>query len=321
MLLEKVFRNEVLIQGGYDGVLSIILEIMLPSKLLYFITLASIENYTKAANLLEISQPTLSHNIASLEDELGIKLFEKRGRSIMLTQAGKIFLEYAENSVKILEEGKDKLRQLDYELHGAISIGHVNVQSNAKLPCYMKGFMEMNPSINIKFDLHIDTTEDIMKGIKNDLYDVGFCFGSSKYPELELLPLWDEEFVIITALDHPLANRTNVTAEEILEYPHITYSEKSLVHSAVQTYYRAVKKHPKVVGTVEVTGAMIGLVSSGMGIGFAPISAVEDRTNISKLRITDLQTHSTVYLTYDSHKYQVPCVKRFIKYMEQNYHM
>lgn len=294
---------------------------MLPTKLSYFITLAHIENYTKAAEKLNISQPTLSNNISSIEDELGIKLFEKSGRNIVLTKAGKIFLNYVQQSVDLLDEAKIELRKLGSEINAHISVAHVNIQSNKLLPSYLKSFIDSNPSLNTHFDLHIDLCKDIINGLKKDIYDVGFCLKGTNDPSIEFCPLWEEEFVIIVPEEHPLAMKDIVTLEETLDYPHITYSEKSLIYNAVQEYYKELKQYPNVVGTVEVAGAMIGLVSEGVGIGFAPISSVSDKKNIKVLELVGVKTHRMVYLAYDKSKYHLPAVKRFIKYMTDNFQL
>lgn len=292
---------------------------MLPNKLLYFVKLARIENYTKAAEQLDISQPTLSHNIASLEDEIGVKLFEKSGRSIMLTKSGKVFLEYADKCIKTLEEGVTEVRKLGSEINGTISLGHVNIRSNELLPSYIKKFMVSNPYTNTQFDLHVATSDEIIAAIKRDEFDVGFCFKGSIESSIEYLPLWKEEFVLIVPMDHNLAKFDSVCLVDTIEYPHITYSKKSILHKSVVSYYKELKKYPEEVSTVEVASAMIGLVSSGVGIGFVPMSAVSGKKHIKVVHISDMNTSRMVYMVYDKHKCQVPCVKRFVRFMEQNY--
>lgn len=290
---------------------------MLASKLLYFISLAHIESYTKTAEKLEISQPTLSNNISSLEEELGVKLFEKKGRSIMLTAEGKEFLAYAEECVNLLEKGKKAVKNLNADLSGIISLAHINIQTNTSLPSYIKTFIDSNETLNIMFDFYINLSEEIIEGIKKDKYDIGFCFKNKIDSDIEFLPLWKEEFVIIVSDSHPLASRKTVNFKESMNYNHITYSEKSLIYTTVHDYYKRSNCYPKVVGSVESTSAMLGLVSKDVGIGLVPKSIVEDQQGISVLKINDVDAFSTVYMTYAKHKVQLPCVKRFIRYMEK----
>ena len=83
------------------------------NQLQYFKILAQEEHYTRAAQMLSITQPSLSHAIAQLEEELGTRLFEKKGRNIVLTRYGKLFLPYVEESLKVLEEGVQRTRELN----------------------------------------------------------------------------------------------------------------------------------------------------------------------------------------------------------------
>lgn len=88
------------------------------NQLHYFVTLAHIEHYTRAAEMLSITQPSLSHAISMLEQELETNLFEKRGRNVVLTKYGKVFLEYVEEALKILDSGVKKTRALTSDTGG-----------------------------------------------------------------------------------------------------------------------------------------------------------------------------------------------------------
>ena len=81
------------------------------SQLQYFKVLAQEEHYTRAAQMLSITQPSLSHAISQLEQELGTRLFEKKGRNVVLTRYGKMFLPYVEESLKVLNEGVQRIQE------------------------------------------------------------------------------------------------------------------------------------------------------------------------------------------------------------------
>ena len=95
------------------------------NQLHYFSKLAEVEHYTKAAEELDISQPTLSHAIGSLEKELGTKLFEKQGRNVTLTKYGSIFREYVDESLHVLDSGVKKVRALTGQTEGLIELGYI----------------------------------------------------------------------------------------------------------------------------------------------------------------------------------------------------
>ena len=98
------------------------------NQLQYFKILAQEEHYTRAAQMLSITQPSLSHAIAQLEEELGTRLFEKKGRNIVLTRYGKLFLPYVEESLKVLEEGVQRTRELNGSKEGIIHLEAISRQ-------------------------------------------------------------------------------------------------------------------------------------------------------------------------------------------------
>lgn len=104
------------------------------SHLQYFRELAQVQHYTKAAHNLFISQPTLSHSIASLEDELGVKLFEKNGRTVKLTDDGALFAQYVERSLDALEDGIGELEKRKGRLSGTVRLGAIHSVRSAFLP-------------------------------------------------------------------------------------------------------------------------------------------------------------------------------------------
>ena len=99
------------------------------NQLYYFKTLAELEHYTKAAEKLNISQPTLSHSISAMEKELGANLFEKQGRNVVLTKYGRIYMFYVENALTQLELGKNQIERLISEGGGKVT-GSVTKKTN-----------------------------------------------------------------------------------------------------------------------------------------------------------------------------------------------
>ena len=140
----------------------------------YFVTLAHLEHYTKAAEILTITQPSLSHAISSLEKELGVKLFEKDGRNIVLTKCGQTFLTDIEQSLDTLDSSVKRLR-LAGRGEGRIDIGMLRTLSDT-VPKYVKDFLDIHPSKNIQFYFHTSTnlTSDIIRDLKDRRYDIAY---------------------------------------------------------------------------------------------------------------------------------------------------
>lgn len=114
------------------------------NQLQYFVTLAHMEHYTRAAEKLSITQPSLSHAISSLENELGTYLFEKQGRNVVLTKYGRLFMEYAEEALSILDAGIRKMKAMTSETSGHIDMGYIYTQGGEFIPEVVKGFLNEN---------------------------------------------------------------------------------------------------------------------------------------------------------------------------------
>ena len=138
------------------------------NQLQYFKILAQEEHYTRAAQMLSITQPSLSHAIAQLEEELGTRLFEKKGRNIVLTRYGKLFLPYVEESLKVLEEGVQRTRELNGSKEGIIHLAYIYTMGSNFTPKMVRNFLDAYPDYHIDFHFTVGTTGDILAGLKED---------------------------------------------------------------------------------------------------------------------------------------------------------
>lgn len=188
----------------------------------YFVTLAHMEHYTRAADLLAITQPSLSHAISSLESELGVKLFKKNGRNVTLTKYGKSFLTDAEDVLQKLDASVGSL-QLAGKGEGHIDIAFLRTLGSDFVPRILRRFLDENQGKQIDFALHCDKviTNEILKGIKEQKYDIGFCSKINDEPLIEFIPVAKQDLVVIVPPDHPLASKSEIHLEETLEYKQI----------------------------------------------------------------------------------------------------
>ena len=164
----------------------------------YFVTLAHLEHYTKAADVLAITQPSLSHAISSLEEELGVKLFEKNGRNVSLTKYGKSFLEDVEQTLNRLDSSVNGL-QLAGKGEGQIDVAFLRTLGVDFMPKIIRSFLNANKGKQIHFNLFCDKvlTGDILTGLKEKKYDIGFCSKFDDEPLIEFIPVAKQDLVVI----------------------------------------------------------------------------------------------------------------------------
>ena len=142
------------------------------NHLYYFKTLARVEHYTRAAQELSITQPSLSHAISCLEDELGTYLFEKQGRRVVLTKYGKIFLQYVTNSLDMLEVGIKRTKAMTSESSGIIDLGYIFTLGSHFVPDLVSEFLKTQEGKSIDFTFNQGITKNILAGLKDEKYDV-----------------------------------------------------------------------------------------------------------------------------------------------------
>lgn len=289
------------------------------NQLYYFVTLAHMEHYTRASKVLLITQPSLSHAISSLEQELGTYLFEKQGRNVILTKYGRIFLAYAEEALGILDAGIKKTKSMTSEQSGRIDIGYIFTQGSEFVPEVVKGFLDANPEKQIEFHFSNGVTGDVIKGIKEERYDVGFCSRVEGEEDLCFTPISQEELVAVVPLDHPLAEKEDVTLVEIAGYPQIFFSEKSGLRKVIDKMFRDIGIKPKIVYTVDEDSALAGLAAKGLGIGIVPNVSTVKGLKVMLLPIRDLKFCRYIYMVTMKNKYQSPIVRQFEKYLQEKY--
>ena len=143
------------------------------NHLYYFRALAKEEHYTRTADMLSITQPSLSHAISCLESELGVKLFEKQGRNAKLTKYGALFLRYVEQSLDMLDEGKRVVTETSGTSGGFIDMGYIFTLGSHFIPNLIKGYLEEKGKNHIHFSFGQGTTKKIVEELKDGKYDLG----------------------------------------------------------------------------------------------------------------------------------------------------
>lgn len=183
----------------------------------YFLMVAREENISKAASLLHITQPTLSRQLMGLEEELGVKLFNRSNHSIMLTEEGRLFKRRAQEIVELAEKTKRELKQ-EEELSGEISIGSGEYKSSAMLAEIIEEFQKDHPKV--QFQIFSGNSDDIQERIEGGLLDIGFLLEPVDVAKYEFVrtPV-KEEWGVIVSDKSDLAKRDVVKAQDIAGCP------------------------------------------------------------------------------------------------------
>ncbi len=285
----------------------------------YFVTLAKLEHYTKAAEELCITQPSLSHAISLLEKELGVTLFQKEGRNIVLTKCGKIFLEKVKESLKILDNSILELKSISNG-EGYIDLGFLRTLGTNFVPRLAKSYIENNKDKKINFNFHTEaTTADLVKSLKEKKYDMIFCSKSEKEKNIEFIPVSAQKLVLIVPSNHPLAEYDSITLEHTLEYPQIVFSEKSGLRYIVDSLFDSIGKKPTIAYEIEEDQVIAGLVSNNFGIAIVPYMPILKFMDVKTIEIISPTWERNFYLGILKDKALTPIAENFKSFVTENY--
>lgn len=180
----------------------------------YFLAIAREENFTKAANMLHVTQPTLSRQIADLERELGVKLFVRSNHNIILTEDGMILKRRAQEILSLADKTKREFLQKDEGLSGTISIGSGEFRSTEYLAKIIAGFKKKYP--NVKYEIYSGNANNIRDYIERGLLDIGLMsepIDMRKY-NLISMPI-NEQWGVLASKDSPLYGKESICPEDL----------------------------------------------------------------------------------------------------------
>ena len=242
-----------------------------------FLSIAETLHFGRTAELIHISQPALSLQIRALEEEVGVRLFERNRRKTTLTAAGLAFRDDAAAAVSQLDQAIRRARLAGEGKLGLLRIGFISTAGNEIVPNLVRRFRDSNP--DIVFSLRNILTTDQIQMLAAGSLDVGFLrLPIGEHPELEVVEVHREPFVVVTPLTHKLAKRKKVALHELSGQDFVMY-ERSYApgfHDLIFGMLRDAGVVPNVCQTAGEMPTLISLVDSGMGISILPASAVKN---------------------------------------------
>jgi DNA-binding transcriptional LysR family regulator len=242
-----------------------------------FCRVADLKSFSKAADDLFLTQPTVSGHILSLEKSLSLRLFDRTSREVRLTPAGKVFLAYAS---RILSHRKDLLNALSefsQGIGGELSLGASTVPGEYVLPKLMGYFKKDHPHSIIS--LKIADTKEVVQYILQDNVEFGMVGAKLNHPSLHYEKYEEDEIVVAASPDHPLTRKKRVTLDELLKEPWIIREEGSGTQVAVEKALRKRGKSLKQFHAVMEMGSSSSVkegVKAKLGLAFLSKRAAEE---------------------------------------------
>ncbi|MDO4467111.1 MAG: LysR family transcriptional regulator [Bacillota bacterium] len=283
----------------------------------YFQVLAQTEHYTQAANILGISQPSLSHAIDEIEKEINIILFEKQGRNIKLTKYGAIFYDYVNSGLNDIRIGIDKMKKLSNKYSGEIDFGYIYTLGAYYIPNVIQSFLKKNPEIG--FNLRQGTSHAIVDALESEEIDVGMCSLVHNRPNINFIPVLKEEMIVVVSNKHPLASKKEIDLTEISpEENWLIYSKNSGLRSYLDKIFSTYDINPHIRCEVMEDNALLGLVDINYGIAIIPNIPNVSLHNVAKLKIKNELPDRNIYLAVKKNRTMLPSVQLLLQHILYN---
>ena len=242
----------------------------------YFVSLAEYLSFTRAAERVHVTQSTLSHQIRQLEDEVGQPLFERIGKKVVTTEAGELFLGFAERALKEVDHGIAMLKQQPRGggLTGVVRIGATHTFNIGLIPECVALFLARHPTVRVRVE-ELAADQIGAKLLSGEL-DLGISYRPNGISELWFEALYNEEMVLVVGDDHPFAGRKRIRMVELHQQPLVLLPEYFATRILLEDCFKQCGAEPVVVAEMSTIAPMLGLVSRTKIGAIAAINAVPE---------------------------------------------
>lgn len=238
-------------------------------QLEYFRAVAQRQHVTQAAEALSVSQSAVSRAISQLEEELGVELFDRRGRAVTLNRYGKLFLRYVERSQAELAEGRRALADAAGEERGIVAFGFLHSLGLEVVPNMIRAFRKTHPQIT--FELHQNAGEALMEKLHDGSIDLCVSVpGLFERDDAVWETFTNDELVAAVPQEHRLANRSSIRLQDLAGEPFIVLKQGHTLRAIVDAACAAAGFTPRIAFEGEESVTARGLVAAGLGVALLP---------------------------------------------------
>ena len=244
-------------------------------RLQVFHTVAAELSFTRAAEILNMTQPAVTHQIRQLEEELNTRLFDRANNRISLTAAGKAVLTYASRIIALYGELNESVKSLTGDRSGLVTLGASTTIAEYMLPGMLGDFQLEFPDVQIR--LRVANTDAVVSMVADNTIDLGVVEGQVDSQLLRIEECQQDELQVLMPSNHPLTKETSITPSQLVDHPFINREDGSGTRGVIERYFA---NHDTDVGQLNrlfelgSTEAIKGLVQAGMGVSIVSKATV-----------------------------------------------
>jgi DNA-binding transcriptional LysR family regulator len=289
-------------------------------RLEIFVKVAELGSFSRAAEALFLTQPTVSEHVRALEDSLGVQLLDRLGRSTTPTRAGTLLLGYARRMLALSREAAQAIEQFQGRMNGELTLGGSTIPGEYVVPELIGGFRGKYPDVRVS--LLIGSSREVQSWVEDGRVEIGVVGAAPAARILEGRQLMADELVVVVGAEHPWAGRVEVSLDDLKAEPLILRERGS---GSRETFERALESAGldlgvfRVVGEIASTQAIKQAVRAGVGVSLISRRAVVDECRAGLLacvKIRDLTLSRAFYLMTHRDRSRSPLAQAFLTFLE-----
>ena len=279
-----------------------------------FIEVAESGSFSRAAEVLHLTQPAVSKRVAALEQRIGRPLLDRVARRVTLTDAGHALLPYARAALQCVEDGRRALSHLSDHVSGRLTIGISHHIGLHHLPPVLKRFATEYPQVDL--DIHFMDSEIACHDVLAGKLELGIVtLPSEPIAHLEQRTVWPDPLAVVVAQDHPLAQRPKVKLSHLAEYPAVLPDETTYTHRIIKAALHRHGLTPRIRLATNYLETLKILVAIGLGWSVLPLSMVDDSLRV--LKLPELSLHRDLGVVWHEKRTLSSAARRLLHDLHQ----
>jgi LysR family transcriptional regulator, hydrogen peroxide-inducible genes activator len=261
-------------------------------QLRYLCAIVDTGNFSRAAERCHVAQPSLSQQISKLEDELGTRLFDRLGRSVRLTDAGRTFLPHARTVLHQTELARSEIDGRRRDARGTVIVGVIPTIAPYYLPERITAFMRRFPESTLR--VVEETTPVLVEGLRSLAIDIAILSLPLRHRDFEIVPLLTERLYAALPPDHPRANADRISLRELREERFVLLRDSHCFREISLAACHRAHLDPRIAFESGQFSSLLGMVAAGVGVSLVPAMAIDRNAGCCYVRVSDPKAVRTI---------------------------
>jgi LysR family transcriptional regulator, hydrogen peroxide-inducible genes activator len=261
-------------------------------QLRYVCAIADTGSFSRAAERCRVAQPSLSQQVQKLEEDLGARLFDRLGRSVRLTEAGRAFLPHARSILHQMEAARSGVEDKRTDVRGSVAVGVIPTIAPYLIPEYVAAFSKRYPEARLR--ISEETTPVLVESLRNLSIDVAVLALPLRHKEFQVFPLRTEPLYAVLPREHPKASAKIVALKELREEQFVMLRDGHCFRDLSLATCTRAKVNPRIAFESGQFSSLLGMVAAGIGVSLVPEMAIDRSARCSYVRLSDPQALRTV---------------------------